>query len=101
MVLSFVYLAFVALLKLLLRSGRRVDVKEIELLVLRHQVEVLRRQVGRPTLRPSDRALLSGAARLLPPAPRHGLLFTPQTLLRWHRQLVRLRWAYPSAGSVR
>ena len=44
-----------------------------------------------------DRALLSGAARLLPPARRHGLLITPQTLLRWHRQLVRRRWTYPSA----
>ena len=97
MVLSFVYLVFVALLKLLLRSGRRVEVKDLELLVLRHQVDVLRRQIGRPALRPSDRALLSGAARLLPPARRHGLLVTPQTLLRWHRQLVRRRWTYPSA----
>src|SRR6266536_3237284 len=97
MVLSFVYLVFVALLRLLLRSGRRVEVKDIELLVLRHQVDVLRRQIGRPTLRRSDRALLAGAARLLPPARRHGLLVTPQTLLRWHRQLVRRRWTYPSA----
>src|SRR6266508_3318127 len=96
MVLSFIYLIFIALLKLLLR-GRRVEVKDIELLVLRHQVDVLRRQIGRPPLRPSDRALLSGAARLLPPARRHGLLVTPQTLLRWHRQLVRWRWTYLSA----
>ena len=94
MVLSFVYLAFVALLKLLLRSGRRVEVKDLELLVLRHQVDVLRRQIGRPALGPSDRALLSGAARLLPPARRRGLLVT---LLRWHRQLVRRRWTFPSA----
>jgi len=101
MVLSFVYLVFVALLKLLLRSGRRVDVKDIELLVLRHQVEVLRRQVERPTLRPSDRALLAAAARLLPPARRHGLLVTPQTLLRWHRQLVRRRSTRPSARAGR
>jgi putative transposase len=101
MVLSFVYLAFVALLKLLLRSGRRVDVKDIELLVLRHQVDVLRRQIGRPTLRPNDRALLAGAAWVLPAARRHGLLVTPQTLLRWHRQLVRRRWTYPSARAGR
>jgi putative transposase len=94
MVLSFVYLVFVSLLKLLLRSGRRVDVKDIELLVLRHQLEVLRRQVERPQLRPSDRALLAAAGRLLAPARRHGLLVTPQTLLRWHRELVRRRWTY-------
>ena len=76
MVLSFVYLAFVALLKLLLRSGRRVEVKDLELLVLRHQVDVLRRQIGRPALGPSDRALLcrrsSAAAAGAPPRPaRH------------------------------
>jgi putative transposase len=95
MVLSFVYLVVVSLLKLLLRSGRRVDVKDIELLLLRHQLDILRRQVGRPKLRPSDRALLAAAGRLLPPARRHGLLVTPQTLLRWHRELVRRRWTYP------
>jgi putative transposase len=98
MVLSFVYPAFVALL--LLRS-RRVEVKDIELLVLRHQVDVLRRQIGRPALGASDRALLAGAARLLSPARRHGLLVTPRTLLRWHRQLVRRRWTDPSARAGR
>ena len=50
MVLSFVYLVFVSLLKLLLRSGRPVDVKDIELLLLRHQLDVLGRQVERPNL---------------------------------------------------
>jgi hypothetical protein len=98
MVLSFVYLVFVALLRLLLRSGRRIDVKDIELLVLRHQVDVLRRQIERPALGASDRALLAGAARVLSPARRHGLLVTPQTLLRWHRQLVRRRWSYRVRG---
>ena len=97
MVWSFVYLVFVSLLKLLLRSGRRVDVKDIELLVLRPQLEVLRRQVERPKLRPSDRAVLAAAGRLLPPARRHGLLVTPQTLLRWHRELVGRRWTYARA----
>jgi len=66
MALSFVYLAFVSLLKLLMRYGRTVDVKDIELLVLRHQLEVLRRQIDRPKLRARDRALLAAAARLLP-----------------------------------
>lgn len=97
MVLSFVYLAFVSLLKLLIRCGRTVDVKDIELLVLRHQLEVLRRHVKRPKLRASDRVLLAAAARLLPPARRQGLLVTPHTLLRWHRELVRRRWTYPAA----
>src|SRR6266511_913598 len=97
MALSFVYLAFVALLRLLIRCGRTVDVKDIELLVLRHQLEVLRRQVERPKLHAGDRALLAAAARLPPPARRQGLLVTPHTLLRWHRELVRRRWTYPPA----
>jgi putative transposase len=96
MALSFVYLAFVSLLRLLIRCGRTVDVKDIELLVLRHQLEVLRRRVERPKLRARDRALLAAAARLLPPARRQGLLVTPHTLLRWHRELVRRRWTYPA-----
>jgi hypothetical protein len=95
---SFVYLAFVSLLRLLIRCGRTVDVKDIELLVLRPQLEVLRRQVERPRLRASDRALLAAAGRLLPPARRQGLLVTPQTLLRWHRELVRRRWTSPQRG---
>jgi putative transposase len=99
MLVSFVYRAFVSLLKLLIR-GRSVDLKDVELLLLRYQLEVLRRQVERPKLRASDRALLAAAGRLLPPGRRQGLLVTPQTLLRWHRELVvRLapenpRWGY-------
>ena len=88
MALSFVYLTFVSLLKLLIRCGRTVDVKDIELLVLRHQLGVLRRDVKRPKLRASDRALLAAMGGLLAPARRHGLLVTPYTLLRWHRELV-------------
>jgi transposase len=97
MALSLVYLAFVSLLRLLIRCGRTVDVKDVELLVLRHQLEVLGRHVERPKLRARDRALLAAAARLLPPARRQGLLVTPHTLLRWHRELVRRRWTYPPA----
>ena len=97
MALSFVYLAFVSLLRLPIRCGRSVDVKDIELPVLRHQLEVLRRHVERPKLRARDRALLAAAAGLLPPARRQGLLVTPHTLLRWHRELVRRRWTYPPA----
>jgi transposase InsO family protein len=94
MLLSFIYLVFVSLLKLLIRSGRPAQVKDIELIVLRHQLEVLRRQVERPRLRSSDRTFLAATSRRLPPRRRHGLLVTPQTLLRWHRELVRRRWTY-------
>jgi transposase len=63
--------------------------------MLRHEVAVLRRQVAHPALRPSDRALLAGLSRLL--SRRHlGQLFVqPETLIRWHRDLVRRRWTYP------
>ncbi len=94
MLLSFVYLAFVSLLKLLLRRRRSARVKDIELIVLRHELEVLRRQVGRPRLRPAERAWLSAITRVLPRSRRDGRLVTPQTLLRWHRELVRRRWTY-------
>jgi len=66
MVLSFLYLAFRALLGALVRSRRGLDLKDIELIVLRHELEVLRRQVAQPKLRPADRALLAAAARHLP-----------------------------------
>jgi len=66
MVLSFVYLVFRALLGALVRSRRGLDLKDVELIVLRHELEVLRRQVARPKLSPADRALLSAAACQLP-----------------------------------
>src|SRR6266496_175368 len=59
---------------------------------------VLRRQTSRPTLRPADRALLAALTRLLPRRRRHGLLITPQTVLRWHRELVRRKWTQPARG---
>jgi hypothetical protein len=69
MVFSFLYLAFRAVLGALVRSRRGLDVKDVELLVLRHELEVLRRQVGRPKLVAADRALLAAAA-LSPATPR-------------------------------
>ena len=62
MAFSFLYLALWALLGALLRSRRGLDVKDVELLVLRQEIEILRRQVARPRLRPVDRALLAAAA---------------------------------------
>jgi putative transposase len=95
MVFSFLYLAVRALLGALVRSRRGLSVKDIELLVLRHELEILRRQVARPKLGLADRALLAAAACHLPGSSRHVLLVTPRTLLRWHRAMVRWKWRQP------
>jgi putative transposase len=95
MLLSFAYLAFSAVLRLLMGSRRSEFTKDVELLVLRHQLVVLGRQQRRPSLRPADRAFLAALTRVLPQRRRHGFVVTPQTLLRWHRELVRRKWAQP------
>jgi len=92
MALSFLYLAVRALLGALVRSRRGMHVKDVELLVLRHELEILRRQVARPKLGTPDRALLAAAAFHLPRSSRAVLLVTPRTLLRWHQALVRRKW---------
>jgi hypothetical protein len=95
MLLSFAYLAFSPVLRLLV-SRRRSDFgKDVELLVLRHQLVVLARHERRPSLRPADRAFLAALTRVLPQPRRRGLIVTPQTLLRWHRELVRRKWTQP------
>jgi len=70
--------------------------REVEILVLRHQLRVLRRKSGRPKLRRLDRAFLSAAARKLPRERWGSFLVGPATLLRWHRELVRRKWTYRS-----
>jgi hypothetical protein len=93
--LSFLYIAFVRLLQLIRLCRNEQEKLAVEVVMLRHEVAVLRRQVAHPALRPSDRALLAGLSRLL--SRRHlGQLFVqPETLIRWHRDLVRRRWTYP------
>jgi putative transposase len=95
MTLRFLYLFFLRVTQLVRLAGRDRDGLALEVVVLRHEVAVLRRQVTRPALQPADRALLAGLARMLPGHRRRGLFVQPDTLLRWHRDLVRRRWAYP------
>lgn len=96
MAVSFLYLAVRALLGALVWSRRGLDVRDIELLVLRHELAILCREVGRPKLGLADGALLAAAAVHLPRPRRTVLLVTPRTLLRWHRALVRRKWRQPS-----
>ena len=96
MAFSFLYLAVRAVLGALVGCRRGLDVRDIELLVLRHELAILRRQVGRPKLRMADRALLAAATVHLPRPQRTVLLVTPRTLLRWHQALVRRKWRQPA-----
>jgi putative transposase len=95
LVLSFQYWSLRRLLELVVLRFRSEREKEIEILLLRHQLRVLERQVVRPQLSPADRALLAAFSRALPRRAWGSFLVTPGTLLRWHRELVARRWTYP------
>jgi hypothetical protein len=91
---SLVYLLLHQILQMLTQLARDGGAKDVELLVLRHEVAVLRRQVHRPDLQPADRVVLAALSRLLP-RPRWSAFFvTPATLLRWHRQLIARHWTF-------
>jgi hypothetical protein len=93
----FAFLYF--LIRRILGPGRRPqDERDIELLVLRHQVRVLQRQAKRPRLRRLDRTLLAAASRALPRSRWASFVVRPETLLRWHRELVRRKWTYKRKG---
>jgi putative transposase len=92
MAFSFLYLAVRALLGTLLRRRRGLWVKDVELMVLRHKLEILRRQVVRPQFGIVDRALLAAAASHLLRSSRGVLLVTPRRLLAGINGLVRWRW---------
>jgi putative transposase len=92
---SFLYVALCRLLQLLVLLGRSERSKELEILVLRHELAIFRRQSRRARLRPLDRAILAAPARALPRSALGSLSVRPATLLRWHRELVKRRWTYP------
>ena len=93
MPLSTLYAFTCLLLDLLLVRSRPDRARDVELFVLRHEVRVLRRQARRVRYHPGDRLLLAGLSRLLPCAEWHRFPVRPETLLRWHRELVRRKWA--------
>lgn len=91
--LSYVVARWVAQLAVL--RFRTNDFKDLEILVLRHEVAILRRRIQRPAISWTDRLVLTAASRILPRRRWPSFFVTPTTLLRWHRRLVAKRWTYP------
>jgi putative transposase len=96
---SLLYLVLRRVLRVLLPARRDDGDAEAELLVLRHELKVLRRQVSPPRYRRRDRMLLAGVSRLLPRSAWKAFSVTPETLLRWHRELVCRKWTFRRRGT--
>jgi putative transposase len=97
MLTKLVYLTLCRSIQLLAMLTRGDAAKDLEILVLRHQLAVLRRRTPPPRLEPKDQALLAAVSRVLPRSRWSCFLVRPETLLRWHRRLVAGAWAYPIA----
>jgi putative transposase len=95
------YLTLCRSIQLLALLARGDAAKDLEILVLRQQLTVLRRQLPRPRLEPADRALLAAVSRVLPRDRWSCFLVKPETLRRWHRRLVAGAWTYPHRGHGR
>ncbi len=95
MALSFLYLMTLRLVGILLGRLQSEHAKDVEIAVLRHQLDVLRRQVKRPAFHPADRALLALLSSALPRKRWSIFLVTPDTILQWHRRLVTRKWTQP------
>jgi putative transposase len=98
---KFAYLTLYRSIQLLVLLARGDAAKDLEILVLRHQLTVLHRQTPRPRFEPADRAVLAAISRALPRARWSCFLVRPETLLRWHRRLVAGAWTYPHRGTGR
>jgi putative transposase len=96
--LFLVWLIVRAVARVLVLPGAADGTKDLEILVGRQQLRVLRRKAGRPRFTTLDRVLLAAASRVLPRDRWAMLLVTPQTLLRWHRELLRRKWTYRRTG---
>ena len=93
--MSVLYVVVCRLLELIVLVVRGDRGKELEILVLRRELSILRRQAGQPRFEPQDRLLLTALSRLLPRRNWDVFPVRPETLLRWHRRLVARRWTYP------
>jgi transposase InsO family protein len=94
-VVSLVYVVACRLFELVVLLARSDRSKELEILVLRHELSILRRQAKKPRLAERDRLLLAALSRVLPRERWRAFFVTPETLLHWHRRLVARRWTYP------